>query len=318
MMSGNLSMERASYTISLKHYTTRDGVRIACRVFEPRGDARAVLVFLHGAALNSQLYAPIGVRLSSIFRMRVVLVDMRGHGESDGRRGHVEYIGQLEDDIHDVLNALKRESPARPLFLGAHSAGSSVIVRYAGLKGAISPDGYVFVSALLVKNPVFTINSGQEKSVNNGAKDVVSKFHLMRLVLLDILNRLGFTAFNTLPIVHFQFPQNIGMKARREVESYSYNMFRQMDVQNYYCGFKNIDRPLLMIIGQADALVPPENLRIVFDQYVPSGIEKSFKVLAKCDHFSVIWGAGKEIGEWMMTRIGNPVDKVVVSDGDTP
>jgi pimeloyl-ACP methyl ester carboxylesterase len=183
-----------------------------------------------------------------------------------------------------------------------------VIVRYAGLKGAISPDGYVFVSALLVKNPTFTISSGQGKSTNNGAKDVVSKFHMMRRVLLDILNRLGFTALNTLPIVHFDFPMEIEARAQSNVKSYSYTMIRQMDVHNYFYGFKNIDRPLLMIIGQADVVVQPEDLKIVFDQYVPSGIDKSFKVLAKYDHFNIVWGAGKAIGEWITTRLGNPVD----------
>jgi pimeloyl-ACP methyl ester carboxylesterase len=100
----------------------------------------------------------------------------------------------------------------------------------------------------------------------------------------------------------------IEARAQSNVKSYSYTMIRQMDVHNYFYGFKNIDRPLLMIIGQADVVVQPEDLKIVFDQYVPSGIDKSFKVLAKYDHFNIVWGAGKAIGEWITTRLGNPVD----------
>jgi len=311
-MNGNLKMERPTYTISLKRYAARDGARIACRVFEPRENIRAVLVFLHGAALNSQLYTPIGVRLASNFRVQAVFVDMRGHGESDGKRGHVKYIGQLEDDMHDIMSILKRESNGLPLFLGAHSAGSSVIVRYAGLKCVTPPDGYVFVAST-----VLTMN-GEGNDINTGAQGVVSKFHRRRLILLDHLNRLGITAFNTLPIMHFRNPRDIGARAEHEVISSSYTMFRQMDFQNYLYGFKNIDRPLFMIIGQADTLVQPEDLKLVFDRYVPSVIDKTFKVLPKCDHFSVVWGAGREIGEWITKRLKNNVEKGVGSIADMP
>ncbi len=304
-MNGNLKQERAAYSVSMKHFPVRDGARIACHVFEPKGDSRAVLVFLHGAALNSRLYAPIGVRLSSIFSIRAVFIDMRGHGESEGRRGHVAYSGQLEDDLHDILSLLRLESPGLPLFLGAHCIGSSVIVRYAGLKEVIPPEGYVFVSSLLIESPLPGMNGKQKKEVYAGAHDVVSKFHLKRLILLDYLNRLGLTAFNSLPIVHFRFPQDIERRAQNKVESYSYTMIRQMDFQRYYYGFGSLDKPLIMMIGQEDEMVPAEDLKRVFDRYVPTGIDKTFKFLPGCGHFNVVWGAGREIGQWITTRLGD-------------
>jgi hypothetical protein len=60
------------------------------------------------------------------------------HARSEGawqvRRspGDVDYIGQLEDDVADVIAAIRARRPAARIVLLGHSAGGGLLVRYAG------------------------------------------------------------------------------------------------------------------------------------------------------------------------------------------
>jgi lysophospholipase len=70
--------------------------------------------------------------------------DLRGHGRSGGRRGHVLRFRELVDDLERTRQeALGRLPPGVPTFLLGHSLGGLVALRYlqelpgAGFRGAI-------------------------------------------------------------------------------------------------------------------------------------------------------------------------------------
>ena len=112
-------MNQNIYDQFLNYYNGRDGKRLAYRLFEPK-EVKGILVFLHGSALNSMMYIPIGLRMAKNYGIKTYLLDMRGHGESEGERGSLDYVGQLEDDLMHFISKIKREFPGLPFFLGAH------------------------------------------------------------------------------------------------------------------------------------------------------------------------------------------------------
>ena len=53
--------------------------------------------------------------------------DHRGHGRSDGSRGHVDAFSQLLDDLESFLGQVRAENPDLPLVLMGHSLGGLLV-----------------------------------------------------------------------------------------------------------------------------------------------------------------------------------------------
>lgn len=92
----------------------------------PRG---AVLI-VHGLAEHSGRYEVVGERLAS-YGLSSFALDLRGHGVSDGRRGHAPRFDCFLQD----LDRFRREvegmlDPGTPLFLIGASMGGLITLRY--------------------------------------------------------------------------------------------------------------------------------------------------------------------------------------------
>jgi alpha-beta hydrolase superfamily lysophospholipase len=125
----------------------RDGTPLALRVYRATSDT--VIVALHGSSGRGRYFHPLATRLSRAGAASVHALDLRGHGESGGRRGDVDYVGQLDDDLADVLAAIRSERPAARIVLLGHSAGGGLAVRYAGRETGPRADGYVLLAPYL-------------------------------------------------------------------------------------------------------------------------------------------------------------------------
>jgi non-heme chloroperoxidase len=125
----------------------RDGARLAVRVYDAPGNT--VILAIHGSSGNGWYYQPLAQFLSRKGKATVYTLDLRGHGKSDGRRGDVDYIGQLEDDVADVIAAIRARRPDARIVLLGHSAGGGLIVRYAGGGRGPAADGYVLLAPYL-------------------------------------------------------------------------------------------------------------------------------------------------------------------------
>jgi alpha-beta hydrolase superfamily lysophospholipase len=130
-----------------RRLTARDGTSLAARVYEGSGDV--VVVAIHGSSGRGRYFHPLATHLSEKAHVTVYALDLRGHGESGGRRGDVDYIGQLEDDLADVLTAIRRDRAHARIVLLGHSAGGGLIVRYAGRAAPPDANGYVLLAPYL-------------------------------------------------------------------------------------------------------------------------------------------------------------------------
>jgi alpha-beta hydrolase superfamily lysophospholipase len=56
--------------------------------------------------------------------------DHRGHGRSEGLRGHVDGFGEYTADLHRVVQAFRAEHPGAPSWMYGHSMGGLIALSY--------------------------------------------------------------------------------------------------------------------------------------------------------------------------------------------
>ncbi|MFW6330388.1 MAG: alpha/beta hydrolase [Gemmatimonadota bacterium] len=92
--------------------------------------ARAGLLMVHGMFEHSRRYEELARSMAS-HHLSTFALDLRGHGESEGRRGHVHRFDVLLQDVdrfrREVQSLL---APDLPLFLLGHSLGGLIVLRY--------------------------------------------------------------------------------------------------------------------------------------------------------------------------------------------
>jgi len=107
--------------------TLRDGARLYTELHEPDGPSDApTVVLLHGWTLDHRLWRrqvhdlPDGVR--------ILAIDLRGHGRSSCTGRADATLAQLADDLHDILWA--KLGDGRVALVG-HSLGGMALLEYA-------------------------------------------------------------------------------------------------------------------------------------------------------------------------------------------
>ncbi len=104
------------------HYTARDGTQLAWLHYPPAnpGSATRRVVLVHGSSARGRSMHPMAQALAAA-GFDVAALDLRGHGDS-GERGHIAYIGQLEDDLEDFMTT--QAWPGPTTLLGFSSAAA--------------------------------------------------------------------------------------------------------------------------------------------------------------------------------------------------
>ena len=113
-----------------------DGTVLFVHRLEPRQAVRANVVLVHGLGEHSARYRHVAERLAA-FGFRPCLFDLRGHGRSEGKRGHIGSYEELLDDAAAVFAEFARDGT--PTFLYGHSLGGQLAINFAtGRKPAIA------------------------------------------------------------------------------------------------------------------------------------------------------------------------------------
>ncbi|MFT7516643.1 MAG: acylglycerol lipase [Myxococcota bacterium] len=106
------------------HLTTSDGLQLVANEWRPDGTPLTSLMLIHGQGEHLGRYHAVGEMLAEN-GIRVMGVDLRGHGLSDGKRGHVT---RWNDYFRD-LDAMAELLPAKFAILG-HSMGGLLALGY--------------------------------------------------------------------------------------------------------------------------------------------------------------------------------------------
>ena len=104
---------------------------------------RAVISLVHGLGEHSGRYAPMAGWLSRQ-GFAVAAIDLRGHGQSQGKRGVSRELDLMLDDVEALVTYASDSYPETPHFLFGHSMGGNLVLNYAltrdisGFTGIIS------------------------------------------------------------------------------------------------------------------------------------------------------------------------------------
>mgnify|MGYP002639861866 CR=1 FL=1 len=237
----------------LQTFPARDGEILGYRHYPAETDK--VLILVHGSGWHSQYFLPLAECISAEGLAQVYTPDLRGHGPSPARRGDVDYINQLEDDLADLIALIRKDNPNATLIMGGHSSGGGLVVRFAGSQYGRQADAYVLLSPYLKYNaPTMRPNSGGWAYAYTG-----------RIAGLSILNSMGIHWFDHLTAIEFNMPE----KARdgSETLSYSHRLNTGYAPRDYKKNLKAITQPFLLLAGTADEAFVADQFEPVVSEY---------------------------------------------------
>lgn len=224
----------------LRSVQARDGYEIQFRRYETTASDGPLLVLVHGPAWHGLQFDHLARELRG--KADVVVPDLRGHGTAPGRRGDIDYIGQLEDDLADLIESQRK--PGQSVILGGHSSGGGLAIRFAG-----GPHGKMIDGAVLLA-PFLQQGAPPTPSNFGGLAHVAQR----RVLGLSFLNTVRIRAFNDLPVIAFNFPQQLldGPWGDTVTSRYSYRLNAGIAPRWDYLADVAALPPFLLLAGSRD------------------------------------------------------------------
>jgi non-heme chloroperoxidase len=270
----------------------RDGSKLFARVYDSQSND--TLVLIHGSGSDSRYLSAIASSLAAAGLFTVITPDLRGHGRNPGKRGDVDYIGQLEHDIEDLLIVAQKTAQGGMITLGGHSSGGGLALRYIGTPALKQPGALLlFAPYLGHKSPTTKPNSGDWVTVA-----------LKRWIGLTMLNRVGIKIANNLKVLMINRP--VHLNDALQVASYAYRMAVNFAPTHYIDDIAKIRVPTLVLVGEDDESFHAEEFEAVFDnakEYVDVIRVEGAKHLSIVDHAS----SQNYLVEWYNRIVGASV-----------
>jgi non-heme chloroperoxidase len=250
------------------HVTARDGTKLAFRFYRAAGDAgKGSVVLVHGSSASSSSMHLMAKGFAAAGYAAYAL-DVRGHGKS-GAKGHIAYIGQLEDDLEDFVRSTKLAQPAT---LVGFSSGGGFVLRFAG-----SPRQELFSNYLLL-SPWISQDAATLRPGNGGWATV----GVPRIIATAVLNGFGVHAFDDLPVVRFAVDErDKGLLTPQYSFALAQNFRPERD---YQANIRAVRQTLRVLVGQNDDVSYADRFAAVFKT---AGKDVPVTVLPGIDHISL-------------------------------
>ena len=144
----------------------KNGVNFYVQGWEPQNRPKAVIALIHGFGEHTGRYKHVGEAFNAAGYI-LIGFDLRGHGKSEGIRGHIPSYDALMDDIADFITWIDIRYPGLPCFLYGHSMGGNLVLNYClrrkpDVVGAIVTGPWLRLAST---PPAFQI--GLAKTINN-------------------------------------------------------------------------------------------------------------------------------------------------------
>ena len=135
-----------------KFITTLNDIRVA--YFEKYNKKSKIgIVFVHGLGEHKGRYEDF---INQIYKndISVFAVDIRGHGESGGKRGYVKGFDDFISDLDHIILHIKSKYPNLAIALMGHSLGGLIVTGYAETKNNAN---FLILSNPLLSYPLLTL-----------------------------------------------------------------------------------------------------------------------------------------------------------------
>lgn len=220
---------------------TQDGLTLHGITWKPDGTPKAGILLVHGIGEHIGRYLHVAEVLTNA-GYELMAFDLRGHGKSEGIRGHAPSYGLLMDDINRGISIMHENLPGLPIFLYGHSLGGNLALYYSvtqsnHLTGLIAtspalgvtvpiPPAKMFVGKIMYKVfPSFLMKNGLD--TNDLSRDP----------------KVG-SAYTNDPLVHPYTSARLGLDLINSGKFIIDNA-------------KNVHFPILLMQGTSDKLVSP-------------------------------------------------------------
>jgi acetyl esterase/lipase len=189
------------------------------------------------------------------------------------RRGDVDYLGQLEDDLADLIALARDSGHAGPAFIAGHSSGGGLALRFAGGPHAALASGFALLSPVIPTAP----------SVKGGDAGGWASLNRRRLFGLLALNAVGIHGFDGLTIIQFNKPE--ALWDGTETLAYSYRLNASYHPRHRYAeDIAALPSPSAVLVGEDDEANDGEALERLFAEHAP---HVDVIRLPGIDHFGV-------------------------------
>lgn len=266
-----------------------DGTGLFVRHYAPAvADAPRTLVIVHGASEHGGRYEHVAAEFVER-GWNVVAADLRGHGQSGGRRTHVSHFHRYVTDVASILDAL--ELPAKQTALLGHSMGGLVSIRFAQYFSRR-------VACLVTMSPLLGLNVEISKAtlvVGKMLSVIAPRWRFRTRVNPEDTTRSPEfleQRFND-PLIH-----------RSVTAGWFYEMKRAL--RSAWCDAHKLTLPLLVMQAGQDRIVDPD---VVEPWLLTSGsTDVTYRCLPDCLHELLNepdWRTtAASIADWLHERIG--------------
>jgi acylglycerol lipase len=267
-----------------------DGINLAYYAMKA-ASPEASLVFLHGGgAYSGGGYQYMAKGLCAKYNVSIYLMDIRGHGNSEGPRGDSPSVDRVWKDLQQFCDFVRTESPQVPLYLGGHSSGGGLLLNYLTWRKDPDIAGYIFVS------PELGYKSGTEK------RGITTPFARANIGVF-VLNGMSFgKIFGHTPAVFFNYPEEVLKAQPLFIKSITCNMSLALTPNNPQEQFKQIDRPFALFVGENDEIFDVEKVLRYIELTKKETRDKSIVRSVKgANHLSILLKADELIGKAIRT-----------------
>ncbi len=112
------------------NFTSKDGTKIYYKKFHELDNSDFVLVLIHGMGEHLERYSTHFAQFFKEKNVAVMAMDHRGHGQSEGQRGHTDSLDIMLDDVAQFLEICKQTYPGKKIVMYGHSMGGNIVSNF--------------------------------------------------------------------------------------------------------------------------------------------------------------------------------------------
>lgn len=272
----------------LEQYRARDGAALSFRRYPATSSRHLILV--HGSSGHSAYLHAFARYLSARNIANVHAPDLRGHGPSPQRRGDIDYVSQLEDDLADLVAHVAKTATTDARFLiGGHSSGGGLALRFSGCRHRALVRGVILLAPYL----------GHAAPMVKGRAGGWARANVPRIIGISALDALGVRRFNGAKVLRFNLP--LQYRSGHETLEYSFRLMKGMHPADYRAALQATSVPLLILVGSEDEAFHAEGFKSGVAPYKPDAM---IRFVRGGTHLGILMSedAMAEAGRWMQLQ----------------
>lgn len=268
-------------------YHARDHAKLTYRYYPSLSNN--LMIILHGSGYHSRYLYKIAKSVSHNHIAQVVTPDLRGHGSRAIKRGDVDYIGQLDDDLDDFVQFCIATYRPKNIFVAGHSSGGGLALRLMGNQMRRQADGYILLA------PYFAHDAPTTNQKSHWAKPALPK-----VVFAHILNGFGLHWLDHSVTIEFNLPQKY--RDGSETLAYTHALITSFSPSDYERDLRNTTKKTLVVVGENDEAMNAAE----YQKVLPQNASIELSVLPKIDHMGIVTNkhSATLIGSWL-NKIGD-------------